>query len=858
MKKLFLCIVCTMLPLFGAESNQELSNEFFTDTVADNFGKDGGYTCASQSTSGKYETEIIGYDFENGIVKCRVRSEKDTYETYRSFNANKQFLKESFSYIKEKNMNDINKEIETKLKSSLTSLAKKAMENVKQIVSDLTPTSEKIQPETSVDTDKVNLSHYLASLATLQNIKPSETAGTTEKYDFKLKIDDLETQVDFRIAQAMNQANIEYFRELYYGMNEIYIHLQNLLFIVVGGFFLATLGGQKIQKYLENRGQSTGQKEPYLHKFFIPLLCAGVFYMPITESGGVNSTIIQNIIRYFTNEATTIADKASRIGLAKYTKKFDKEHNIRMQVEEPKQTIIDKQKLLYYNIKTHFLPIINTELRKCKTQYSNDEKMKFFDEIDERWLVQSAKKELESSWLSGAWGNILDWFSGKNFMNKQNKYPTISLEACKYLTTEHSRYSTALAILEKQNKNATKENIINDAIEEKKATEETTQKEKKLEATSEKVFKILNRNETEYGWLNSLIAPASVMLLSLQKDAKMTLKFDSKEDITNLLDEKKIVVMESLGEKADEEKKIAQIANYIFDKVIVFMLPGSQSIYKNITEIDSRAFKFALSVYVLYNMDSRGYTMREKILAGTILFHSPLSQGMQIVGDGVQATTSSINPLNVLGRLISSLGKGIEKLTTPNTIQEISKMFLGLSVVYFLYMDILEKLPLIIVSIAGILAFITYFVSLCKYYYISPFIVAFALTTKRIDKIINFLMIGITIFFKPVLIVLFIYLALFLHGIVYELFIITSVSQFNSIMASSIGENSINIGTQFTIGIIKTLLQLFGSLGSCYIVWKTIMTGPDWVFKMLGLETSATSEATQQLAGKLEQKAVVI
>ena len=841
-----------MLSLFGADE----PSFKFTDVVDNETepNKKIGYTCASAPKNDDYETEIIGYDFENGIVKCRVRDKnKDTYETYRSFNANKQFLKKSFSYIKETKMKEITKTIEEKAKANSTDFAAKVMENVKQIASDLTSTSEKIQPETSVDTDKINLSHYLASLATLQNIKPSETAGTTEKYDFNLEIDGLETQVDFKIAQAMNQANIEYFRELYYGMNEIYIHLQNLLFIIVGGFFLATLGGQKIQKYLENRGQSTGQKEPYLHKFFIPLLCAGVFYMPITDSGGVNSTIIQNIIRYFTNEATTIADKASRIGLAKYTKKFDKEHNIRMQIEQPEQIIFDKQKLLYINIKEHFLKEINIELKKCKDEYSNEEKMQFFDDIDERWLVQSAKKELDSSWLDSVWNDFKSLF-GKAFMNKEKKNPSISLEACKYLATEYSRYSTALAVLDKQGKSATTDSIIKE-YEKKK---ETTQKEKRLEETSKKVFKILNRNETEYGWLNSLIAPASVMLLNLQKDAKMTSKFDSKEDITKLLDDKKIAVMESLGEKADEEKKIAQIANYIFDKVIVFMLPGSQSIYKNVTEIDSIAFKFALGAYVVYNMDSRGYTMQEKILAGSILFHSPLSQGMQIVGDGIQATTSSINPFNILGGLISSLGKGIEKLTTPNAIQEISKMFLGLSVVYFLYMDILEKLPLIIVSISGILAFITYFVSLCKYYYISPFVVAFALTTKRVDKIINFLMIGITIFFKPVLIVLFIYLALFLHGIVYELFIITSVSQFNSIMASSIGENSINIGTQFTIGIIKTLLQLFGSLGSCYIVWKTIMTGPDWVFKMLGLETSATSEATQQLAGKLEQKAVVI
>ena len=809
MKKLILCIICAMLPLFG--------NEFFTDTVNENeTSTSKKYTCASQPKSGKYETEIIGYDFENGIVKCRVRSEDDTYETSRSFNANKQFLKKSFSYYKETTMEKINKLIEERNKPSIINKAMESISALTKNKSGTSETSEKIQPEISVDTDKVNLSHYLASLATLQNIKPEQTTGTTLDYNFNLNIKDLDTKIDFVIAQAINQANIEYFRELYYGMNEIYIHLQNLLFIVVGGFFLATLGGQKIQKYLENRGQSTGQKEPYLHKFFIPLLCAGVFYMPITESGGVNSTIIQNIIRYFTNEATTIADKASRIGLAKYTKKFDKEHNIRMQVEEPKQTIIDRQKLLYYNIKTYFLPTINTELKKCKEQYGDDEKMKFFDEIDERWLVQSAKKELESSWFD----NAVNLFKsiGAKFMTKEANYPTISLEACKYLVTEQAKYSTALEILKKQGKEAnSEEKVIEDNLNEQNKEANNKENKDRLENTSVKVFKILNNNETEYGWLNSLIAPASVMLLSLQEDAKATLKFNSKEDITKLLDNKKIAVMEALDETADEDTIRGRATNFILDKVVVFMLPGSKSIYDMVTK-GGTALKAAATVYIDYNLQKSGATETEIWLS----------------------------------RIIMGIGAG-----SKTSIGNLVTIYLGLVTVYFLYMDILEKLPLIITSMAGILAFITYFVSLCKYYYISPFVVAFALTTKRVDKIINFLMIGITIFFKPVLIVLFIYLALFLHGIVYELFIITSVSQFNSIMASS-DENSINFGTQLTIGVIKTLLQLFGSLGSCYIVWKTIMTGPDWVFKMLGLETSATSEATQQLAGKLEQKAVVI
>ena len=85
-------------------------------------------------------------------------------------------------------------------------------------------------------------------------------------------------------SDGFTAENLAYYKALFNGMNTVYIHLQNLLFVVVGGFFLATLGGGKIQKYLENRGQSTGNKEPYLHKFFIPLLCAGVFYMSITSS----------------------------------------------------------------------------------------------------------------------------------------------------------------------------------------------------------------------------------------------------------------------------------------------------------------------------------------------------------------------------------------------------------------------------------------------------------------------------------------------------------------------------------------------------------------------------------------------
>lgn len=155
-----------------------------------------------------------------------------------------------------------------------------------------------------------------------QNIqKPVKYVASKLGVDTQIATKDLKVPYVASASDGFDEYNFAYYRELFNRMNEIYVHLQNLLFIVVGGFFLATLGGQKVQKYLENRGQSTGQKEPYLHKFFIPLLCAAIFYMPITSGGGVNSTIMQKIIQFFSIEANAIADKASSIGARTYMNK---------------------------------------------------------------------------------------------------------------------------------------------------------------------------------------------------------------------------------------------------------------------------------------------------------------------------------------------------------------------------------------------------------------------------------------------------------------------------------------------------------------------------------------------------------
>jgi len=70
-----------------------------------------------------------------------------------------------------------------------------------------------------------------------------------------------------------------------------------------------------------------------------------------------------------------------------------------------------------------------------------------------------------------------------------------------------------------------------------------------------------------------------------------------------------------------------------------------------------------------------------------------------------------------------------------------------------IYAWMIQKMPILVSVIAGIVAFVGYIIELAKYFYISPFVVAFAMTTKKTHKIVDFMVTGLTIFFKPLLLV---------------------------------------------------------------------------------------------------------
>lgn len=139
------------------------------------------------------------------------------------------------------------------------------------------------------------------------------------------------------------------------------------------------------------------------------------------------------------------------------------------------------------------------------------------------------------------------------------------------------------------------------------------------------------------------------------------------------------------------------------------------------------------------------------------------------------------------------------------------------------------------------------------YFYVSPFVVAFSLATKRMDKIIEFLISGMAIFLKPTLIIIFIYLALFVHTLINEFFIFASVEQFTGIETSVI-----DFHTNFVTGAIIGLLQIFGHIASAIIIWKLIISGPSWALSLVGIDGKQDEAISQSMENTLNKRANIV
>lgn len=510
--------------------------------------------------------------------------------------------------------------------------------------------------------------------------------------------------------------------------------------------------------------------------------------MPITSDGGVNSTIMQKIIQFFSIEANAIADKASSIGARTYMNKVYASVKINNSDDVYQNYKLKASEQLNINL------IAQKYMAFCEERWGNLTNGQKIDEVlalgnFERLTARSTEDNLDTlEDLKQQLNKLMKWDTHKGIETIQQDITIPACAKAKRVRDESAeKYREYAKLRDETKKQADASNVS-----------------EKVKSGIDALDARLATRDEQLGWFNSILTPSSALILELQKSIadynpkdERYEKFKNYNEQLNLKTSKEVNNQKSLGLDIS-----TSLLNDIF---YLFFIPGGSSLY------------------------------------------SALSN----TGSGTRDLLCAAHAADKASSFFGFLWEGGKcEVAARNDV------VFGVFYTAYLCEKIIQYLPVLITSVVAILAFVGYIVSLCKYFYISPFVVAFALTTKRVDKIINFLVTGITIFFKPVLIVLFIYLALFLHHIIQEIFILTSLTQF-SVLPESFSAG-IDLFTPIATGIIKSLLMFFGSLGSCYILWKTIMTGPDWTFKLLGLDKDSDNTIVQGLSSKMESKAVVI
>ncbi|KRS38400.1 MFS transporter, partial [Campylobacter coli] len=536
---------------------------------------------------------------------------------------------------------------------------------------------------------------------------------------------------------------------------KIYQHLQILIFVLVGGFFVSSISAQKIQAYLENRGESEG-KQPYLHKFYIPILMMATFFMPIPEANGLaHSTIMQNTIRYFAIKSSELADMASAVGGSTYMNKIYKSVG-GVDVDGIK-ALVQEKTLNNYTYNTGQEIYRNT----CSLRY------------------ESTLSSINNQTLSALTDKQKEEYQHQFLLDKNNIAGTkrdISFNAC--IALENQIFSAG----KKYNESIRKLQNITEYYDNQRLNN-------KLKGLDE----YFATREKQLGWINSLLTPSSAMLAEIFMFEDEIEKVRGKDNtISNISKKNQENIKKSIkdGEIVDKDDDITESnVAWLAGQLVWMTLPGAGEV-KNF---------------------------------------------FQGIGDKIN---NFIPKQGFLAKGIISIG---------------STLLIAYPITIYMYQELFNKIPLLVATTASLIVFSSFLITLIKYFYISPFVVAYSLATKRMSKIVEFLINGISIFLTPVLIVLFIYLSLFVHTLINEFFLYIATEQFTGIETSWN-----NIPTNLTIGAIIGFLTIFAKIASAIIMWQLIIKGHSWTLSLIGIDGKQGEVMAQSMEQTLNKRANIV
>jgi len=280
--------------------------------------------------------------------------------------------------------------------------------------------------------------------------------------------------------------------------------------------------------------------------------------------------------------------------------------------------------------------------------------------------------------------------------------------------------------------------------------------------------------------------------------------------------------------------------------ILIELMPMIQAAQSSVTEDQKNNQEKIRNAYASNNDESKG--IFEKIESeGQNLFGAVLAKLTYMIVPGASTMFEIFNSvikgsIGLIGLFAPGGGKLFSFLNTSGLISSLGGIFLASIFIEL----ILKYIPLVTSMLAGILAIIGWIIEVIKYFYVAPYVVSFSVTLQKTDKISEFLITGIVIFFKPILLVIFIYLGLFLYYLCVDVFVMFAKEQFY--LLDSINKS---FYVALILHITLALIEIISTTASVYFMWKVILAGPSYVIRLLGL--NSTNDFIEPISQKLEK-----
>ncbi|MBQ3674764.1 MAG: hypothetical protein II923_04135, partial [Campylobacter sp.] len=307
---------------------------------------------------------------------------------------------------------------------------------------------------------------------------------------------------------------------------------------------------------------------------------------------------------------------------------------------------------------------------------------------------------------------------------------------------------------------------------------------------------LLNKTIVDKGWISAMIMPSNQIFIDSLLDSNERQSLLNKTQSIDLEEENQ-------KNKVSDGMNISVASALGTGKLAYLILPGAGAMFNHMIE---SAGSYDLATLKKKKTKKLGFIAKK-------------------VGKLSNGVSKSLGGIPIIGGFLS----GAVDMAT-----EVIKIELALMAIENIYDTILENLPILTASVAAVIALISYLITLFKFYYLSPVMLMYAVTSKRKDKINDFLVTGITVFLKPLLIVLFLFLAVIFYNILQDLFILQNIEQF-LLMAGIAGPEYGGQINSITMSVLQVLMKILSCIAAMYIMFQLIYYGPDRLLKLIGV-----------------------